>query len=74
MQLAKFMEQKKGFQALVREGNQPAIETLLQHPRIYFWGDLDREGLRIYWRLKSSISKLQLSGLYHPNGVYDKER
>lgn len=65
-QLARLVEQGKGLITLVRDGTPPAIEDLLQHPRLYYWGDLDREGLRIYWRLKSCLPQLQLSGLYQP--------
>ncbi|MGY0564999.1 MAG: Wadjet anti-phage system protein JetD domain-containing protein, partial [Paraglaciecola chathamensis] len=52
--------------ALVRQGTPPPIEQLLQHSDIFFWGDFDREGFQIYWRLRSKISQLKLSGLYHP--------
>lgn len=36
------------------------------HPRIFFWGDLDREGLRIYASLRSRIPALRASALYLP--------
>lgn len=65
-QLASLIEGDTRLTALVRQGTPPPIEHLLQHSEIYFWGDFDREGFQIYWRLKSKISKLQLSGLYHP--------
>lgn len=52
--------------ALVRQGTPPPVECLFRHPVIYFWGDFDREGFLIYWRLRSTIPQLQLSGLYHP--------
>ena len=64
-QLATIIEQGNGLKSLVRYGNPPDISELLMHPRIYFWGDLDREGLKIFWRLKSSIPHLQLSAIYH---------
>lgn len=65
-QLASNMEDSDRLTALVRQGTPPPIEDLLRHPVIYFWGDLDREGFQIYWRLKSKIPQLQLSGLYQP--------
>lgn len=65
-QLASLIEENNRLTALVRQGTPPPIERLLKHPEIYFWGDFDREGFQIYWRLKSKISQLQLSGLYHP--------
>ncbi|MFA0813329.1 Wadjet anti-phage system protein JetD domain-containing protein [Microbulbifer epialgicus] len=64
-QLASIVEQGNGLKSLVRSGNPPDVLELLTHPRIYFWGDLDREGLKIFWRLKSSIPHLQLSAIYH---------
>lgn len=52
--------------ALVRHGNPPTPSALLQHPQIFFWGDLDREGLRIYASLKKRLPALRASALYHP--------
>lgn len=51
---------------LRRSGAPPDIGTLLAHPNISFWGDLDPEGLRIYRRLKARIPHLVLSELYRP--------
>lgn len=65
-QLASLIEDNDRLTALVRQGTPPPIERLLQHSDIFFWGDFDREGFQIYWRLKSKISQLKLSGLYHP--------
>lgn len=65
-QLTSLIEENSRLTALVRQGTPPPIDCLLQHPHIYFWGDFDREGLQIYWRLKATISQLRLSGLYHP--------
>ncbi|WP_444994510.1 Wadjet anti-phage system protein JetD domain-containing protein [Aliikangiella sp. IMCC44359] len=64
-QLASIIEQGNGLRSLVRSGSPPDVSVLLTHPQIYFWGDLDREGLRIFWRLKSVIPNLQLSAIYH---------
>lgn len=55
-----------GLIALVREGRPPSPAALLAHPRVYFWGDLDREGLRIYGGLRQRIPQLRLSALYRP--------
>ncbi len=65
-QLASIVEKGAGLQALVRSGTPPEVDVLLQHASLYFWGDLDKEGLRIYWRLKSRLPQLELSGLYKP--------
>lgn len=65
-QLASLVEDNHRLTALVRQGTPPPIEYLLEHPEIYFWGDFDREGFQIYWRLKSKIPQLRLSGLYYP--------
>lgn len=51
---------------LVRSGNPPQPAQLLAHPRLLFWGDLDREGLRIYASLRQRFPKLRLSALYRP--------
>lgn len=55
-----------GLIGLVREGQPPQPAKLLSHPRIYFWGDLDREGLRIYAGLRQRVPQLRLSALYRP--------
>lgn len=56
----------RGARVLVRAGSPPTLETLLGHPRVTFWGDLDVEGLRIFSRLRAGIENLQLSILYRP--------
>lgn len=65
-QLATYIESQRKLITLVRAGNPPPIASLLQHPTLYFWGDLDKEGLRIYWRLKSKLPQLRLSNQYKP--------
>lgn len=52
--------------AVVRAGQPPSLRDLLAHDRVFFWGDLDLEGLRIYWRLKAQLPQLQISALYTP--------
>ncbi|MDB5844484.1 MAG: hypothetical protein JWP79_1794 [Polaromonas sp.] len=51
---------------LVRAGHPPSPGMLFLHPRIFFWGDLDREGLRIYASLRQRIPALRASALYLP--------
>ena len=65
-QLASHIENHDPLIPLVRKGAPPDLETLLCHPKAYFWGDLDLEGLRIFWRLRSELTQLQLSALYLP--------
>lgn len=64
--LAEAVEQADRLVPLVRRGNPPAPKILLRHPRIFFWGDLDKEGLRIYSRLQKRIPMLRASALYWP--------
>lgn len=64
--LAEAVEQADRLVPLVRMGNPPSPKTLLGHPRILFWGDLDREGLRIYASLRKGIPALRASALYLP--------
>lgn len=66
-QLASIIETpQRHIHSLIRAGSPPNIESLLAHDKIFFWGDLDLEGLRIYQRLKCRLPKLQLSALYQP--------
>lgn len=51
---------------LIRDGKPPNTRDLLSHVKLYFWGDLDLSGLRIYERLKASFPHIQLSALYMP--------
>lgn len=53
-------------EVLRRSGQDHELSELLQHPRLFFWGDLDREGLRIALALRSKLPKLTLSALYRP--------
>lgn len=64
--LTEAVEQVDRLVPLVRRGNPPAPRALLRHPRIFFWGDLDKEGLRIYSRLQKRIPMLRASALYWP--------
>lgn len=42
------------------------LHELLSNRELFFWGDLDIEGIKIYERLKRSLPHLRLSGLYIP--------
>ena len=54
----------KGCEVLSRSGSGHNLDVLFSHPRMFFWGDLDREGLRIAMALKQHLPQLQLSGFY----------
>lgn len=56
----------RGCEILSRTGNGHDLAKLFAHPRTHFWGDLDREGLRIAHALQQHIPQLELSGLYLP--------
>lgn len=60
------VEQAHRLVPLIRKGNPPHPKTLLGHSRILFWGDLDREGLRIYASLRKGLPALRASALYLP--------
>lgn len=51
---------------LIRKGNPPSLARLLQHSKLFFWGDLDPEGLRMFERLRARYPALCLSALYQP--------
>jgi len=51
---------------LVRHGNPPEIGALLEHPKLFFWGDLDLSGMRIYDSLRLQYHHIRLSALYGP--------
>lgn len=51
---------------LSRSGQGHVLPGLLTHPRLFFWGDLDREGLRIAMALRRRLPQLRLSALYEP--------
>src|SRR5581483_2899669 len=51
---------------LIRKGNPPSLARLLQHSKLFFWGDLDPEGLRMFERLRARYPALCLSALYLP--------
>lgn len=51
---------------LVRSGSPPPVATMLVHAALYFWGDLDREGLRIYASLRKRFPQLRASAMHKP--------
>lgn len=55
-----------GCEVLSRSGHGHVLGRLLAHPELLFWGDLDREGLRIALALRRRLPQLRLSGLYAP--------
>ncbi len=64
-QLAELVTEYRGsLVPLTREGNPPSLERLFGLDQIYFWGDLDPEGLKIFMRLRGTLSNLRLSRLY----------
>lgn len=64
----------RGCEVLSRTGSDHNLAELFSHQRVYFWGDLDREGLRIALALKQHIPQLELSGLYLPMRVMAGQR
>lgn len=64
--LSDAIEQADRLVPLIRKGNPPSPKKLLGHSRIQFWGDLDREGLRIYSSLHKGLPALRVSALYLP--------
>lgn len=56
----------RGCEVLSRTGSGHSLDRLFGHPRMFFWGDLDREGLRIAMALKQHLPQMELSGLYAP--------
>lgn len=53
-------------EVLSRTGQGHSLPVLLAHPKLFFWGDLDREGLRIALALRERLPQLRLSALYEP--------
>jgi hypothetical protein len=55
-----------GCGVLSREGFGHDLGSLLNCPNLLYWGDLDREGLRIALALRARLPALRLSALYLP--------
>jgi len=49
-----------------RLGDPPPFADVIERVPVYFWGDLDREGLNIFLALRAVIPGVTLSGLYAP--------
>lgn len=54
------------YETINRTTGQPRLEALLRHASLFYWGDLDREGLRIAAALRRRLPALRLSALYVP--------
>lgn len=54
------------FEVINRTAGRHRLDALLNHPNIFYWGDLDREGLRIAAALRQRLPALRLSALYIP--------
>ena len=54
------------FEVINRTAGQHRLDALLNHPNVFYWGDLDREGLRIAAALGQRLPTLRLSALYIP--------
>lgn len=63
-QLASILESGSKITGAVCAGTPPQVSELLRHQNVFFWGDLDLEGLRIFIRLKKIVPALTLSALY----------
>lgn len=61
-------------EVLSRSGQRHSLPRLLSHPNLFFWGDLDREGLRIALALRRSLPNLGLSALYAPMLALARDR
>lgn len=61
-------------EVLSRSGQGHSLPRLLAHPRLLFWGDLDREGLRIALALRQRLPNVSLSALYAPMCALSKDR
>ncbi len=48
------------------QGAATDLPTLLAHPNVQFWGDLDMAGMQIFERLAQRIPHITLSALYRP--------
>ncbi|MGN6828573.1 Wadjet anti-phage system protein JetD domain-containing protein [Paucibacter sp. M5-1] len=64
----------KGCEVLSRTGSGHSLERLFTLPSVYFWGDLDREGLRIAMALRQHLPQLALSALYQPMRAMARRR
>lgn len=47
-------------------GTSTDLASLLGHPNLYFWGDLDQAGMQIYERIATRLPHIRLSGMYQP--------
>ena len=65
LQWSQVLEKRDSVIGLIREGStNQNLQQLLNHPNIFFWGDLDYEGLNIYRSITRRLPHCQLSNLY----------
>ncbi|WP_051786517.1 Wadjet anti-phage system protein JetD domain-containing protein [Endozoicomonas numazuensis] len=60
------IENRKSVVGISRGGAEQDLLTLLDHPKLYFWGDLDHEGIKIYRAIRQQYPQCRLSHLYLP--------
>lgn len=65
-QLATVIEGSTGIPLYRNTASRRPLQEILGSQRIFFWGDLDMEGLRIFERIKNRLQLLELSALYEP--------
>ena len=67
MQWNQVLDNLSSVHGIIRAGDPGlTIETLLDHDRLFFWGDLDYAGLNIYQSIQKRIPHCLLSHLYLP--------
>lgn len=66
LQWNQVLENQDSVVGIARAGNPGNLKSLLAHSKLYFWGDLDHEGIRIFHSIKSKCPPCQLSNLYRP--------
>lgn len=60
------IENRKSVLGISRAGAVQDLMTLLDHPELFFWGDLDHEGLKIFRTIQQQYPQCRLSRLYLP--------
>uniref|UniRef100_UPI0021486BA3 DUF2220 domain-containing protein n=1 Tax=Endozoicomonas sp. SESOKO1 TaxID=2828742 RepID=UPI0021486BA3 len=65
LQWSQVLERPESVVGLIRSGSaNQNLKHLFSHPKVYFWGDLDCEGLNIYRSINGRLPHCQLSNLY----------
>ncbi|WP_252176148.1 Wadjet anti-phage system protein JetD domain-containing protein [Endozoicomonas sp. 4G] len=60
------IENRQSVAAISRAGTKQNLMALLDHPELFFWGDLDHEGLKIFQTIRQQYPQCRLSRLYLP--------